>query len=155
MQCNYCGNYVESSDRTCPSCGARINHTEKETSEIDLQGIIETLHQNNEDLQNITDAIHQTTEDRRHQSDTWWRRLWYISRDSDNVKSYLALSILSTLCCCFPFGIPAIIYGTLVNKRLNFGDVDGAMDASQKAKRWMLVTFIAGILFWVWAIVSE
>ena len=61
-------------------------------------------------------------------------------------KSHLALSILVTILCCWPFGIPAIVYSAKVNNRWNEGDAAGAQDASKKAMTWIIVSAILGIV---------
>lgn len=61
-------------------------------------------------------------------------------------NSYLALSILATLLCCLPFGIPAIIFSAKVDSYWNAGRYQEAQDASRKAKTWMLVSAILGAL---------
>ena len=55
---------------------------------------------------------------------------------SAKVPNYLAQSILVTLFCCLPFGIPAIVYAAQVNGKLQAGDVAGAQASSRKAKMW-------------------
>jgi uncharacterized membrane protein YvbJ len=61
-------------------------------------------------------------------------------------KSYLVLSILATLLCCLPFGIPAIVFAAKVDSNWNAGRYQEAQDASRKAKTWMLVSVILGAL---------
>ena len=61
-------------------------------------------------------------------------------------KSYLALSILATIFCCLPFGIPAIVFAAKVDSHWNAGRYLEAEDASRKAKTWMLVSFIIGLV---------
>lgn len=63
-----------------------------------------------------------------------------------NVPNYLVQSILVTLCCCMPFGIPAIIFAAQVNGKLTAGDVAGAQEASRKAKLWCWIGFGLGLL---------
>ena len=61
------------------------------------------------------------------------------------VPNYLVWSILTTLFCCLPFGIVAIIYAAQVNTKLAVGDVPGAMEASKNAKTWCWVSFGIGL----------
>ena len=61
-------------------------------------------------------------------------------------KNYLVLSILATLFCCLPFGIPAIIFSAQVDSHWNAGRYQEAYNASRKAKTWMLVSVILGAL---------
>lgn len=61
------------------------------------------------------------------------------------VPNYLAQSILVTLFCCLPFGIPAIVYAAQVNGKLIAGDMQGAVAASNSARMWCWVSFWTGL----------
>jgi hypothetical protein len=63
------------------------------------------------------------------------------------VESYLVHSILVTVFCCLPLGIPAIVYAARVNNKLAIGDISGAMEASGQAKTWCWIALIAGLVF--------
>jgi len=65
-------------------------------------------------------------------------------------NNYLVLSILSTIFCCWPLGIPAIIYASKVNTKFAEGDYKGAQIASNKAKSWTI--WSAVVAFVIWAI---
>jgi hypothetical protein len=60
--------------------------------------------------------------------------------------NYLAFAIITTLCCCLPFGIPAIVFASQVNSKAAAGDLAGAMDSSQKAKMWCWIAFGCGVV---------
>lgn len=62
------------------------------------------------------------------------------------IPNYLVPAIISTLCCCIPFGIPAIVFASQVNSKIAGGDYDGAREASRKAKMWTMVAFGVGIV---------
>ena len=59
--------------------------------------------------------------------------------------NYLVFAILATIFCCWPLGIPAIVFATQVNTKFTQGDIAGAEDASKKAKMWSLIALGAGI----------
>lgn len=61
------------------------------------------------------------------------------------VKNYLVWAILSTIFCCVPFGIPAIVYASQVDSRLRTGDYNGALESSRKAKTWCWAAFGSGL----------
>lgn len=63
-----------------------------------------------------------------------------------NIPNYLVQSILVTLFCCLPLGIPAIVYAAQVNGKIQTGDIPGAMEASNKAKMWCWISFGLGLL---------
>ena len=61
------------------------------------------------------------------------------------VPNYLIPSILITIFCCWPLGIPAIIYAAKVNGLAGAGDIAGAVEASRKAKMWMFISLGSGL----------
>lgn len=69
------------------------------------------------------------------------------------VPNYLVPAILTTLFCCWPFGIAAIVYAAQVNGKNGAGDVEGAMAASQKAKFWSWMSFGFGLAILVFYII--
>ncbi len=54
------------------------------------------------------------------------------------INNYLVPSILATIFCCWPLGIPAIINAAKVNQLLAMGDIHGAQEAARKAKMWTI-----------------
>jgi hypothetical protein len=64
-------------------------------------------------------------------------------------SNYLIPAILVTLFCCLPGGIVAIINATKVNSAYAAGDVQGAVAASQNAKKWVMISAGVGIAVWV------
>jgi Interferon-induced transmembrane protein/zinc-ribbon domain len=56
------------------------------------------------------------------------------------VQNYLVFAILTTIFCCPPAGIPAIVYAAQVNGKLQMGDLAGAQQASKNAKMWCLIS---------------
>lgn len=63
-----------------------------------------------------------------------------------DIPNYLVQSILTTLCCCLPFGIVALVFSSQVNSKLAAGDIAGAQAASRSASTWSIVAFISGIV---------
>lgn len=61
-------------------------------------------------------------------------------------KNYLVESILTTLFCCLPLGIVAIINASKVNSEYDKGNHEAAQKASDDAKKWMKYGLIAGIV---------
>jgi hypothetical protein len=62
------------------------------------------------------------------------------------VPSYLVQAILTTLCCCIPFGIVSIVYAAQVNSKLAGGDVSGALESSRSARNWAWIAFAVGLV---------
>lgn len=59
--------------------------------------------------------------------------------------SYLILAVLSTVFCCLPLGIVAIIYSSKVNGLYYSGDIEGSRRASRRAQIWIIAAFSVGI----------
>lgn len=62
--------------------------------------------------------------------------------------NYLVWAILTTILCCLPLGIASIVFSTQVNSKWALGDVAGAQDSSDKAKKFAIWSVIA------WAIIA-
>lgn len=63
-----------------------------------------------------------------------------------NIQNYLWQSIVVTVLCCLPLGIPAIVYATKVNNALMQGDTAAAQKASESAKMWCIISLVCGIV---------
>lgn len=76
----------------------------------------------------------------------------FAGRKPDNL---LVWSILATLFCCLPFGIVAIVQSSQVDSKWSSGDHQGAHAAAEKAKQWVTVSVIAGLVVAVvWFLVA-
>ena len=59
----------------------------------------------------------------------------------------LVWAILTTILCCLPFGIVAIVYAAKVDGLWYAGMYDAARDAAKKAGIWSIVAAAASALF--------
>ncbi|MEG0183890.1 MAG: CD225/dispanin family protein [Stenotrophomonas sp.] len=62
------------------------------------------------------------------------------------IPNHLVWAILSTLFCCLPAGIVSIVYAAQVNSKIAAGDLAGARDSSDKAKKWAMWSAIAFVI---------
>ncbi len=60
--------------------------------------------------------------------------------------SHMALAVLTTICCCLPFGIVAIIKANEVSNYYALGKYDAALLASADAQKWSVIALICGLL---------
>ena len=63
-----------------------------------------------------------------------------------NIENHLVKAIISTVVCCLPLGIVAIVHATCVNPALRAGDLNAAREASRKANFWGNLSIIIGIV---------
>lgn len=61
--------------------------------------------------------------------------------------SQLATAIIVTIFCCWPFGIPAIVFAARANAALKNGDAERALALNKSAKIWIWVSFGLGLAF--------
>jgi hypothetical protein len=70
------------------------------------------------------------------------------------IPNYLWQSIVVTIFCCWPLGIPAIVYAAKVDGLNARGDIQGAMSASASAKKWCWIAVASwGVLIVIYAII--
>ena len=62
-----------------------------------------------------------------------------------DVPDYLVWAILVTIFCFLPTGIAAIVFASQVKSKLAAGDRAGAIEASNKAKTWTIVSVVVGL----------
>ena len=54
--------------------------------------------------------------------------------------NYLVWAILSTCMCCLPFGVVSIVYATQVENLYWKGRYEEAVDKSNKARKWAMIS---------------
>ena len=58
----------------------------------------------------------------------------------------LALAIFTTVCCCLPAGIYAIIRAMKVNELYMMQQYDEAVLAANDAKKWSIIGIVVGLI---------
>lgn len=69
----------------------------------------------------------------------------YVPKPSSN----LGLAIFTTLCCCLPFGIVAIIKASKVNDLYIMKQYEAAEFAAAEAKKWSLIGIGCALVGWI------
>lgn len=75
---------------------------------------------------------------------------WWTNDDRASHKmppTNLTWAIIATICCCLVTGIIAIVYASQVAPCYYRGEYERANDMSEKALIWVLVSFVAGLVF--------
>lgn len=70
----------------------------------------------------------------------------YPQQGFDRPPTNMVWAILTTIFCCLPFGIVSIVYAAKVDGLWNAGELPEAIDASQKARQWALVSLIVSLV---------
>ena len=71
------------------------------------------------------------------------------------VPSHMGLAIFTTICCCIPLGVVAIMFAAQVKGRVHSGDLAGAQRAAGNAQLWAILGIILGaIVLVIWGIVQ-
>ena len=66
-----------------------------------------------------------------------------------NWVPYLILSIISTLCCCLPFGVVGIVFSAKIDSAMLAGNLEEAQNNAKMARIWIIVSFAIGLLTWL------
>uniref|UniRef100_A0A672HDH6 Proline-rich transmembrane protein 1 n=1 Tax=Salarias fasciatus TaxID=181472 RepID=A0A672HDH6_SALFA len=64
----------------------------------------------------------------------------------DEIPSYCGWSIFTALCCCWPFGLTALIYSNKVDTANASGEFQKAADASSTAKTLNIMGLVCRII---------
>ncbi len=62
-----------------------------------------------------------------------------------DIATHLFLAILTTLFCCLPFGVIAIVFASQVKPKLAAGDYAGAATSSGRAKLFGILALVGGL----------
>ncbi len=61
-------------------------------------------------------------------------------------NSYMALAIFTTICCCLPLGIVAIVKASKVNEYFALSQYELSQKAADDAKKWSLIGIVIGVV---------
>lgn len=145
MNCIKCYQEIPDDSKFCPHCGAQQPEKEPVYTETAEQREPENTAQQ---AQNWGQQYQQNGP--VYQSEPVYQSS-YQQGTEINWIPYLVLSIISTVCCCLPFGIVAIVFAAKINSSVNAGDYAAAEKAAKTAKIWIIVAVAVGI---VWNIIQ-
>lgn len=147
MNCKNCYQEIPDGSKFCPHFGAKQNEVQPNAEQenavkndpVQATGAAKTTenatgyqdaagYQNNSGYQNVTG----------YQNNG--------QKPEINYVPYLVLSIISTVCCCLPFGIVGIVFSVKINSALNAGNYEEAAQNAKMAKIWTIVSFVVGLV---------
>lgn len=140
MYCKQCGQQIPDETRFCPNCGAtQGDEAPISASVLDAQP----------EYGNNAGEYYQPGQTQNVQPPQ------YTSSGGGRVSNtaYLVWSIIVTLLCCLPLGIPAIVYAAKINTLNDAGDYLGAQDAANKSKTWIIVAGVVGLVVGILSII--
>ena len=177
MKCKFCGNDLPEESKFCPSCGAPVEPEEKqEQSEQSAEakqqenqnpyeyGVPGT--DNGSGAQNKNPYQYGSTgqdNENPYQYGSTGQNpsAGYNAKNGTygqpqkpiNGTTYLIFAIISTLLCCLPLGIVAIVYASKINSLQRNGDYAGAQNAAKKAKMFTIIGTVAALVVSIFYII--
>lgn len=149
MNCIKCYQEIPEGSKFCPHCGAQQPETpgnDPVNTQADAAAQTETQPLQNGGYQDQnTQYQNNPYQNNQYQTPPVYQSS-YEPEKPVNWVSYLVLSILTTVCCCVPFGIVGIVYSAKINSAMNAGDYEGAQRAAKTAKIWIIVAAVVGLI---------
>ena len=155
MRCSNCYREIPDDALCCPYCGeenlAAGIRTRSEVSQETPAGQGSQIGQDTQENQQEAREVHgvpYTYGNRGTGSEgDYEQNAYQVPEKTVNWVPYLVHSIISTICCCPPFGIVAIVYAVKINSEVSAGDAQKAADSARKAKIWIIVAVASGIVW--------
>lgn len=149
MNCIKCYQEIPEGSKFCPHCGAQQPETpgnDPVNTQADAAAQTETQPLQNGGYQDQnTQYQNNPYQNNQYQTPPVYQSS-YEPEKPVNWVPYLVLSILTTVCCCVPFGIVGIVYSAKINSAMNAGDYEGAQRAAKTAKIWIIVAAVVGLI---------
>ena len=170
MNCKNCYQEISDGSKFCPHCGAKQNEVQPNAEQenavkndpVQATGAAKTTenaagyqdvsgYQNNGGYQDAAG----------YQNNSGYQDVSGYQNNGQkpeiNYVPYLVLSIISTVCCCLPFGIVGIVFSVKINSAMNVGNYEEAAQNAKMAKIWTIVSFVVGlvvgILYFIFGII--
>lgn len=141
MNCKNCYQEIPDGSKFCPHCGAKQNEVQPNAEQENAV--------KNDPVQ-ATGAAKTTENATGYQDAAGYQNVTGYQNNGQkpeiNYVPYLVLSIISTVCCCLPFGIVGIVFSVKINSALNAGNYEEAAQNAKMAKIWTIVSFVVGLV---------
>ena len=119
--CSKCGNQVSDGTRFCPKCGQAVDGTPQQP-----------VYQQPAQAYQQPAQAYQQPQQRPAQP-----------------SSNMVLAILTTIFCCLPTGIYAIIQSSKVDKLYMSGEYDEAIRIAGESKKWSIIGIVLAVIGWI------
>lgn len=125
--CRNCGNQVSDGIKFCPKCGQAVDGTSQQ----------QVYQQPNQ--------AYQQQQVYQQPNQAYQQQQGRPAKPSSN----MVLAILTTLFCCLPTGIYAIILSSKVDNLYIAGEYDEAVRVAGESKKWSIVGIILSVIAWI------
>lgn len=169
MNCIKCYQEIPEGSRFCPYCGAEQTPVPQPAADEQITPTVESQAETTTDVPVQPGTSYQNTQNYGqgaqdssgygsgygsgyqggYQNNPYQSPYQQNQGQPVNWVPYLVLSIISTICCCPPFGIVAIVFSAKINSALNSGNTEEAEKSAKTAKIWIIVAFAAGIISYI------
>lgn len=136
MFCTKCGTQNSEDSNHCYNCGAALNQAPNSSSNENTNYSQNTYSNNPYNQQSYGNEPYNE----------------HNYNQSSKVENHMVWSILVTIFCCLPLGIPAIVFSAQVDDKLRSGNYTGAVESANQAKTFCWIAFGLGIafdVFWI------
>lgn len=140
MKCKFCREEIPDGVKFCPMCGTVVAEEGKPDSQMPGAG---------ETDQTQPAQVGQQSGDGNsygYKYGTAGQSVCQSPQQPINGTLYLVLSVLSLLMCCLPLGIVSLIFSSKINSQQRNGDYDGARDSAGKAKLFLIISLVLGLI---------
>ena len=125
--CKNCGNQVNDGTKFCPKCGQAIERASRQ----------QVYQQHGQAYQQPAYAYQQSGQGFQQQ------------QRPIQPSSNMVLAILTTIFCCLPTGIYAIIQSSKVDKLYLSGEYDEAVRVAGESTKWSIIGIVLSVIGWV------
>ena len=179
MRCMNCYQEIPDSCKFCPNCGAKqpvqkmepVSQVKEETTDnitedtAEVQQPEEKVQSEESNNYEYGQGYGQQNQNYKQQNQNYTQQApnygqqnqgYYQQNNFNGMPQkpvnwvpYLILSIISTLCCCLPFGVVGIVFSAKINSAMMAGNLEEAQNNAKMARIWIIVSFAIGILTWL------
>jgi uncharacterized membrane protein YvbJ len=122
MYCPKCGSSNDDNNYRCVKCGKELPHGASSGANAPGENAGA-----NQPPQHPSPGPHGQHEQQQYASG---------QQPPPRIENHMVKAILSTLLCCLPLGIAAIVYSAQVNSKVTIGDYRGAQESADNASMW-------------------
>lgn len=147
MQCKFCGADIPEEAAVCSNCGAPVQTPEENEMPEQEETAGEDETSGNEQMNGGVYSYQQDFEQNYNQRyNQNYNQNDEQHKNPVNSTPYMIFAVFTTLMCCLPFGIAAVVYASRINSLQRMGDFAGAGKAAKKAKTFSIISAVMTLI---------